>query len=140
MLEELAGKARPKVVVSQAKALIESGSRLIAEIVKQKPHCGEVLNAIVRDKDKMIELSHEEIEHQYHQGAALPKLADPMKQQECYEYKELIVHPATVVVLSKANDWSENAKIDMQAEIDEVLAHYENISFLMGDADQAQAR
>jgi len=67
--------------------------------------------------DEMQTISLPQIERDYHDGEALPKSAD-----HCYNAKELVVHPATVVILAKKKI-SSKTREQMLAEIDEVIAH-----------------
>lgn len=47
-------------------------------------------------KDSLSDISHENLEKNYHHDGALPKAPS-----ECYHTKDLFVHPATVFVLTR---------------------------------------
>ena len=67
----------------------------------------------------MQSLSLAEIESKWHEGEALPEDADTV----CMEAKELVVHPSTVVILSKDNFTSAKNKEQMSDELNEVIEH-----------------
>ena len=70
--------------------------------------------------NKMLTLSLEDIEKDYHADGKLP----PMKQAVCYHAKDLLVHPATVVVIAKTQPDNKDTRKMLHAEIEEVLEHF----------------
>ena len=85
------------------------------------PQCGELLDTVMNKAAHMTNINLKAIEADYHDGKALPQSPD-----ECYEAKELIVHPATVVILTKEK-LSKSSREKINDEIEEVLAHIDNL-------------
>ena len=91
------------------------------------PQCDEYLLKSVAVKDMLENISHENLEKNYHHDGALPKA--PF---ECYHTKDLLVHPATVIVLTRDDpELAENTLSSIRAEITEVLAHTEIVRQLV---------
>ena len=90
---------------------------------KQKhPECSELIDFVIGSASKMTKLSLKEIETQFHAGEALPKSPD-----DCYDIKELIVHPATVTILTSKKSLTKEMRTQINDEIEEVLAHIDAI-------------
>jgi hypothetical protein len=94
------------------------GSMLMREIGKKKAICRSYFNFVDSRFEEMMTLTLNEIEVGYHEGEKLPETED-----ECFAVKELVVHPATVFILSKPTQHSSDTRERMKAEIDEVLEH-----------------
>ena len=77
---------------------------------------------------KLDTLTLEEIERDYHADGALPEAPD-----FCYHAKDLIVHPATVILLTREPD-SELTRGRIGAEIQEVRAHVGQVQTLLDDS------
>ena len=91
------------------------------------PQCDEYLTKSLALKDKLKDISHDTLEKDYHMDGALPKA--PM---ECYHTKDLFVHPATVMVLTRDDPkLSDATKATIKAEITEVLGHTEMVRQLV---------
>ena len=75
----------------------------------------------------MKNISHDTLERDYHHDGALPKAPG-----ECYHTKDLFVHPATVIVLTRDDpSLSVATKSSINAEITEVLMHTELVRQLV---------
>lgn len=109
--------AKPMVLKNDAIELIELAKPILAQYSKKNPKCEELLSHIVAKSTYMQSISLSEIEDKFHDGNGLPK-ADEV----CYEPKELIVHPSTVVILSKKK-LTKDGREQIKDEIEEVLAH-----------------
>ena len=103
---------------SMSMKLIKLASPIMIGFQKKHPQCRELMGLIKKRAMAMTRLSLEQIEVQYHEGSALPKAPDV-----CYEAKELIVHPATVAILTSKNTLSKKHRVQIDDEIEEVLAH-----------------
>jgi len=101
-------------LIAQAKPIIQAHT-------KKYPACAQILNTIVAKAQYMTTLSLAKIEKDYHDGEALPQAPD-----ECYEAKELIVHPATVIILTKTA-LNDEAREQINDEIEEVIAHIDGL-------------
>jgi hypothetical protein len=102
---------------SQAEGLIERAAEIVPAFVEVHPHCTPYLEAALAVRERWPQLDHDAIERDYHHDGALPKIDNA---GFCYHMKDLITHPATVLVLlSQAEPDHAHAK----AEIDEVIAH-----------------
>ena len=97
--------------------LINKAKPILDRIRKKNPACRNILDIILERSQEMTQLDLASIERNYHQGAALPK-----SDENCYEAKELIVHPATVIVLATRHD-NPAGKQKIVEELEEVLAH-----------------
>jgi hypothetical protein len=97
--------------------LMEQGAALVPLFVERHPHCAEYLEAALAVRVRWPELDAGTIEHEYHEDAALPTAGIT---PACYHMKDLIVHPATALVLLSA---PEPDAQQAAREIDEVLAH-----------------
>ncbi|MDA9189440.1 hypothetical protein N9O57_00495 [bacterium] len=102
--------------------LISKATPIINSHKKRFPKCSELMDTITSSATKMTNLTLEQIEKDYHEGAALPKADD-----SCYEAKELIVHPATVAILTKTKLNTESRE-QINEEIEEVLAHIDMLA------------
>jgi hypothetical protein len=89
--------------------------------------CDAYLATSLELKDQLQSISHDALEKNYHHDGLLPQ-APP----ECYHIKDLFVHPATVLVLTR-DDPGLNAETreNIKAEITEVLAHTEIVRQLV---------
>ncbi|OUR97407.1 hypothetical protein A9Q84_13865 [Halobacteriovorax marinus] len=118
LLENNNQKSRKNTIIKNANDLIAKAKPILIAFKNKNPQCSELLTAIMNSDKKMGLLTLEQIEEQYHEGSALPK-ADDL----CFEAKELIVHPATVIVISKNYKLSKDQRTQINDEIEEVLGH-----------------
>ncbi|MFT6070809.1 MAG: hypothetical protein ACJAT2_000630 [Bacteriovoracaceae bacterium] len=109
--------AKPIVLKEDAIELINLAKPILKKYTARNPKCNELLTFIMAKSTYMQNLSLSEIEDKFHDGNGLPK-AD----ETCYEPKELIVHPSTVVILSKSNLTAEGRE-QIKDEIEEVIGH-----------------
>lgn len=114
-------------ISEQAKILLKLSEEVIASAQFRLPQCNDYLAKSLLLKNQLNDISHEKLETDFHQDAALPKAP-----AECYHTKDLFVHPATVIVLTR-DDPSLNSetKTSINAEITEVLAHTEIVRQLV---------
>ena len=102
--------------------LISSAKPIIAQFKTMNPKCGELLDTIVNHSSKMTTLSLKAIERDYHDGEILPTAPD-----NCYNAKELIVHPATVTILTGAKSLNGEGREQIVDEMEEVIAHIDEL-------------
>ncbi|MCG8378791.1 MAG: hypothetical protein MI865_04860, partial [Proteobacteria bacterium] len=81
---------------TEAKKLLNLSETVIDSARFRLPQCDEYLAKTMTLKDMLDTISNESIEKDYHHDGALPKAPG-----ECYHAKDLFVHPATVVVLTR---------------------------------------
>ncbi|MEG3191645.1 hypothetical protein [Lysobacter sp. D1-1-M9] len=113
----IASRADTSQLQAQTEALLDLAGEISPAYSTRHPHCVEYLEAALAVRDTWSDLDHETIERDYHHDGALPK---PDNVGVCYHMKDLIVHPATVLVLlSQPQPDYEQSK----REIDEVIAH-----------------
>ena len=84
------------------------------------------MSAAIKAADEMLTISVDEIERDYHADGKLP----PVKDAACYHAKDLLVHPATVVVLAANQTHDQKTKEQMHHEIEEVLEHFGQVKQL----------
>ncbi|TDK27375.1 hypothetical protein E2F46_04085 [Luteimonas aestuarii] len=100
-----------------AEALMELGATLVPAFVERHPHCEGYLAAALQVRGTWPSLDLATIERDYHHDGVLPQVAD---SGVCYHMKDLVTHPATVLVLLK-DARPDHAKA--RHEIDEVIEH-----------------
>jgi hypothetical protein len=111
----------------QASTLLELSEKVISSAQYRLPQCDEYLAKTLMLKNNLQEISLENLEKDYHHDGALPKAPG-----ECYHTKDLFVHPATVIVLTRDNPvLNEAIKSSIHDEITEVLAHTEIVRQLI---------
>ena len=111
----------------QASTLLELSENVISSAQYRLPQCDEYLAKTLMLKNNLQEISLENLEKDYHHDGALPKAPS-----ECYHTKDLFVHPATVIVLTRDNPvLNEAIKSSIHDEITEVLAHTEIVRQLI---------
>jgi len=98
--------------------LIEKAKPIMMAIKTKQPQCAELMDTVISKATLMTKLTLEEIEADYHDGAALPK-----SPEECYEGKELIIHPATVAIITNKKRLNKDHRTQIDDEIEEVIAH-----------------
>lgn len=111
----------------QATKLLNLSEDVISSAQFRLPQCKEYLEKTLVLKDQLQTISHDNIEKDFHHDGALPKAP-----AECYHTKDLFVHPATVIVLTRDDpSLSKVTKEAITAEITEVLAHTELVRQLV---------
>lgn len=104
-------------VRADAEALLELGAALVPGFVARHPRCADYLDAALKVREGWRTMDAETIERDYHHDGALPKIDDA---GVCYHMKDLVVHPATALVLLSA---PQPDFVQAQAEIAEVVQH-----------------
>ena len=111
----------------QANKLLTLSEDVIDSARFRLPQCDEYLAKTLILKDSLKTISHDSLENDYHRDGALPKAPG-----ECYHTKDLFVHPATVIVLTRDDPGLGEKTIgSINAEITEVLAHTEVVRQLV---------
>jgi hypothetical protein len=114
-------------IQQQTEQLISLSENVIESARFRLPQCEDYLEKSLVLKNKLKDISHETLEKDYHHDGALPKAPT-----ECYHTKDLFVHPATVVVLTRDDpNLSAETKESIKAEILEVLGHTEVVRQLV---------
>ncbi|MCZ6804959.1 MAG: hypothetical protein O7D86_13810 [Proteobacteria bacterium] len=114
-------------ISNQAKELLNLSENVIKSAQFRLPQCDEYLAKTLALKNSLHEISHDTLEKDYHHDGALPKAPG-----ECYHAKDLFVHPATVIVLTRDDpSLKDETKSAINAEITEVLAHTELVRQLV---------
>lgn len=114
-------------ISNQAKALLDLSENVINSAQYRLPQCDAYLAKTLLLKDNLQAISHASLEKDYHHDGALPKAPG-----ECYHTKDLFVHPATVIVLTRDDpSLNDKTKASINLEISEVLAHTEVVRQLV---------
>lgn len=104
-----------------ARRLIELSRTVIGAFAVEYPPCGPYLAASLGVLERLDTISPEAVEREYHLDQALPDAPT-----WCYHTKDLLVHPATVLVL--ARDGADDAtRSRITAEIQEARAHMDAV-------------
>ena len=108
-----------------AKALTDMGVEIAKAFIKKNKVCEDHVGDAIAAASEMMKISSEEIERDYHHGKKLAKT----KNSQCYNAKDLIVHPATNVVLARENGvaLTPSVRDEMRKEIIEVKRHLDEV-------------
>ncbi|MDP2561654.1 hypothetical protein [Psychrobium sp. 1_MG-2023] len=109
---------------NSAANLVTIANDILPAFAHKKPQCKVYLDAVLAASESMQSLSLEAIEADYHADGKLPALTSG----ECYHAKDLLVHPATVVVMAKTLSDNKKERKHMSHEIDEVLMHLDQVA------------
>ena len=123
-IQVLSGSDDAKIIKDQAVKLFKLGRVLTRYVRSKKPECSEYLSSLLSVNDALLKLSPQEIEAGYHRDGRLPKNPNPT----CHHAKDLMVHPATVIVL---NQVTPRVKVElMLREVLELKGHLSEIKKL----------
>jgi hypothetical protein len=103
---------------TDGETLLAMAASLTPAFVQQQPQCSDYLSAALRVRESWTTMDAASMERDYHSDGLLPPM--PADGAVCYDMKDLIVHPATALVLL-AQDWPDFDQ--SKKEIEEVLAH-----------------
>ena len=114
-------------IQQKAKKLLGLSEIIIDSARFRLPQCDDYLAKALVLKNRLNKISHTALEKDYHLDGALPKAPG-----ECYQTKDLFVHPATVIILTRDDPTLNDAtKSSINAEITEVIAHTELVRQLV---------
>ncbi|QTL37014.1 hypothetical protein [Pseudoalteromonas viridis] len=112
-----------EAIAQQAEGLMHEAGPVLAHFNQAYPQCGAYLDAVLGAVQMLPTLTLQQLEQDYHDAQALPTLADPV----CYHPKELLVHPAKVAVMAKAGLSDDEAYLDAELDLVELMAHVEQV-------------
>ena len=118
LAKQLGAAGEPAALREASTALVDLSATVAPAFAARQPQCAAYLDAALRVREAWPTLDVATIERDYHDDGALPKVAEG--GAACYHMKDLIVHPATVLVLLAQ---PELDRAQARKEIDEVLAH-----------------
>ena len=119
--------SKAEEISDQAKELLLLSEEVINSTRFRLPQCDEYLTKTMVLKNSLKTISHESLERDYHHDGALPKAP-----AECYHTKDLFIHPATVIILTRDDpSLNDTTKSSINAEISEVLGHTELVRQLV---------
>jgi hypothetical protein len=114
-------------VDAKANELVKLSEEVIHTARFRLPQCDTYLSQALVLKDKLTTIPHEVLEKDYHADGALPQAP-----AECYHTKDIFVHPATVLVLTRDDPTlTQDTRDSINAEITEVVAHLEIVRQLV---------
>lgn len=122
-IDENIDKASLPDITDKAIKLTQLSTKLLPDFISKQPICAEYIEAAMDASKKMLTLSLEEIERDYHADGKLP----PMKQAVCYHAKDLLVHPATIAVIAGQGNDSKDTRKKLAHELEEVLEHFSEV-------------
>ncbi len=112
---------------SKARHLMDLSKTVLESARFRLPQCDAYLALSLTLEGQLSDITHARLESDFHHDGALPQ-APP----ECYHAKDLFVHPASVIILTRDDpELSDETKKAIQAEISEVLAHTELVRQLV---------
>jgi hypothetical protein len=122
-IDAQSGSASLKQLTYDATKLTDLSLQLLPDFVKKQPISLEYIQAAMAAKDEMLTLPLAEIEEYYHADGKLPA----MQAAVCYHAKDLLIHPATAVVMSKTLADTPETREKIKQEILEVLEHFNQV-------------
>ena len=117
IVREVRGGATEGEVAEMGMHLMTMARPIIGNFQTAYPDCTPLLETILARSSEITELDLEMVERGYHEGELLPEAPE-----HCHAAKELIVHPATVVVIAKRG-YLQDGKQKISDEIEEVIEH-----------------
>lgn len=127
LIDSLEEGANSQDLSTQAASLILLSESVIESARFRLPQCDEYLSKTIAIKEEINIISHDRLEKGFHLDGELPKAGE-----ECYHTKDLFIHPATVVVLTRDDPkLADGTKESIKAEMAEVLAHTELVRQLV---------
>lgn len=123
LLQAITASKPAAEIEQQASALTQTGLLLIPMIGKKYPQCIAYFEALTKASSQLTQLSLKEIEKDYHRDGKLPKSPDG----SCYHGKDLVVHPATVVIMARGGLKTSEEQQSARHELEEVLAHLSSV-------------
>ena len=117
IVREVKSGADEGKVAEMGMHLITMARPIINNFQTAYPDCSLLLETILERSSEITELNLEMVERGYHEGELLPEAPE-----HCHAAKELIVHPATVVVIAKRG-YLQDGKQKIADEIEEVVEH-----------------
>ncbi len=110
-------------IAHHANQLIMLSESIIAQARLRLPQCDAYLHQTLALKARLHDMEHETMERDYHHDGALPKASSA-----CYHVKDLLVHPASVLLLLRDDPQLQQQTLaSIHAEIAEVLGHTEAV-------------
>ena len=110
-------KADASAINALSLELTKIGAEITQDVVKNRPACKPYLDALIAAAPTLHTLTAEAIERDYHKDGKLPK----SPSEDCHHAKDLVVHPATVSVLVRAEPRAQPE--EMLREMIEVKGH-----------------
>ncbi|TMP32363.1 hypothetical protein CWB99_01950 [Pseudoalteromonas rubra] len=123
LLKDIRIQSDAELVRSHADNLIKQGSKVLDAFNLAYPQCQPYFNAVQTIGGSLSGLSLDELEQGYHDGNKLPELPDPV----CYHGKELMLHPARVLVIVKDGLGDDESYLEAELEMVEAMAHAEQV-------------
>lgn len=123
-----AGTASFNHLAKSSEKLTELSMKILPEFVNKQPICETYVNAVIAAQPVMLTLSLDDIERDYHADGKLPEIKDV----SCYHAKDLLVHPATAVVISKTLIETPESREQLKHEMEEVLEHFNQVKISAG--------
>lgn len=120
VLELLRESTDHALITRETRTLVDLSVPILDTYMIINPRSRGFLNATKTVLNKIDTISEEAIERDYHDEAILPSRPDD--QGISYHIKDLLVHPATVLVLLREEDW-ESRRDDMISEIERNIRH-----------------
>ncbi|TMP37724.1 hypothetical protein [Pseudoalteromonas rubra] len=123
LLKDIRIQSEAGLVRTHADNLIQHGSQVLEAFNLAYPQCQPYFNAVLAIRGLLSGLSLDELEQGYHDGNKLPELPDPV----CYHGKELILHPARVLIIVQDGLDDDEAYLEAELEMVEAMAHAEQV-------------
>lgn len=115
LLDGLDNNLSPDQVIKDAHELISLATPVIQDFQSRHPECLKYLDVVLSFSDVMPNLTLEEIKSQFHEGQVLPDGAEI-----CLIAKDLIVQPATVIILAR-DHYNDEGKDQIRSELQVAL-------------------
>lgn len=123
LLSLIRNKADDSKIATQAANLVSQSTHIISAFQQRFPACNDYLNTLLAAEKVIPTLTIDEIESGYHKDGKLP----PLNDTNCYNAKDLLVHPATVQAIAQLGIESDEQRQAAELEIMEVLGHFSQV-------------
>jgi len=118
LLAAIKNGAGEAALIERTQALLDQSTPVLARYRQAHPGCTDYLDAADTVREQLATISHATIEHEYHHDGALPQAPG-----KCYSAKDMLVHPATVLVVLREQGLNDDTRKILEAEIAEVIGH-----------------
>lgn len=118
---------------AEQEALLAQAHAALQDLASTHPEFADLMGFVIGETDNMLAMSLDQIEAEWHRGQALESAGYMNTTTEHFgvlnSYVDMVVHPATVVILLREFEQSGDAALLEQAqeELAELAAHIEHI-------------
>lgn len=117
VIEQVKKKENLQEISKSVESLVESSKPVLKKVSSSFSVCNEQLSQLMSEADQMARMGRKEFGQKYHQGSGSEEHAF------CHHAKDLLVHPVSVIIMTKDKIKSSEVYDKMQAELLELKSH-----------------